>query len=325
MPGSASIAGGYAATERPMGAISHRGFDIWMALGGSRTRRTSPVHGSCPSWDASVVAHQRWRRPAACRHRKRDGSDANALTRQQGPDNMGNPPVPDSWADTIREQFPPYRPAVTPTQGMGAIAECFRTYPAVHRSDHPQHSFAACGTDAEAIAGGHAYDTRSGKPHRVSVYDRAGRVLFLGTSHATNTSLHLAEYRADIDADTTKHARPIAEGEREWRQWTDIELTERIFRPAAMHSSVHTPAPSTRENCRRRPVTTSDNTIVDFVRVADSKSFVGISDHGAVPGSRARLTVSDARTHSSTREWPARLRVRTSPRRSERGRASRRR
>ncbi len=43
------------------------------------------------------------------------------------PDNMGNPPVPDSWADTIREQFPPYRPAVTPTQGMGAIAECCRT------------------------------------------------------------------------------------------------------------------------------------------------------------------------------------------------------
>ena len=45
------------------------------------------------------------------------------------PSDMGNPPVPDSWYDTIREQMPPYRPDVTPTQGMGAIAECFRSSP----------------------------------------------------------------------------------------------------------------------------------------------------------------------------------------------------
>ncbi|GGM42403.1 aminoglycoside N(3)-acetyltransferase [Haloarcula argentinensis] len=147
------------------------------------------------------------------------------------PDNMGNPPVPDSWANTIRGQFPPYRPAVTPTQGMGAIAECFRTYPAVYRSKHPQHSFAAWGTDAETITGGHAYDYSLGEASPLSeVYDRDGRVLFLGTSHATNTSLHLAEYRADIDTDTTRHASAVlVEGEREWCHWTDIELTDTDF------------------------------------------------------------------------------------------------
>lgn len=59
------------------------------------------------------------------------------------PTKMSAPPIPESWYDLVREQMPSYRPAVTPTQGMGAIAECFRSYLGVRRSDHPQHSFAA--------------------------------------------------------------------------------------------------------------------------------------------------------------------------------------
>jgi aminoglycoside 3-N-acetyltransferase len=147
------------------------------------------------------------------------------------PDNMEHPPVPDSWGDTIREQFPPYRPAVTPTQGMGAIAECFRTYPDVRRSAHPQHSFAAWGTDAESITGGHAYEYSLGEMSPLSdIYDRDGTVLFLGTTHATNTSLHLAEYRSDIDTDIVTCASAVlADGEREWRHWEDIELDDEDF------------------------------------------------------------------------------------------------
>jgi aminoglycoside 3-N-acetyltransferase len=145
--------------------------------------------------------------------------------------NMNNPSVPDSWYGTIRESMPPYRPAVTPTQGMGAVAECFRSYPDVRRSAHPQHSFAAWGADADRIVEGHRYDDSLGEASPLArVYDLDGEVVFLGTDHATNTSLHLAEYRADIDIETTYHASAVVEdGDREWVEWTDIDIDDGDF------------------------------------------------------------------------------------------------
>ncbi|SDQ97251.1 aminoglycoside N(3)-acetyltransferase [Natronobacterium texcoconense] len=147
------------------------------------------------------------------------------------PTNMGKPPVPDSWYDTIRERMPPYRPAVTPTHGMGAIAECFRSYPGVRRSRHPQHSFAAWGSDAEFVTEDHSYDYSLGEESPLArVYDLAGDVLFLGTTHATNTSLHLAEYRADLDLEVTDHASAVlVDGDREWLEWEDLAVDDEDF------------------------------------------------------------------------------------------------
>lgn len=147
------------------------------------------------------------------------------------PSNMENPPVPESWYDTVRDQMPPYRPAVTPTQGMGAIAECFRSCPGVSRSAHPQLSFAAWGADAQFVTENHSFDYSLGEESPLArVYDLDGDVLFLGTSHATNTSLHLAEYRADIDIATeTAAGAALVDGEREWVHWEDIEYDDRDF------------------------------------------------------------------------------------------------
>lgn len=147
------------------------------------------------------------------------------------PSDMENPPVPEQWYDTVREEMPPYRPEATPTQGVGAIAECFRSYPRVSRSDHPQMSFAAWGADASFVTDGHslAYSLGEGSP-LARVYDLGGDVLFLGTTHATNTSLHLAEYRADIDIETTTRASAaLVDGEREWVEWEDIDYDDGDF------------------------------------------------------------------------------------------------
>lgn len=147
------------------------------------------------------------------------------------PTNMESPPVPDSWYDAIRDQMPPFRPAVTPTQGMGAIAECFRSYPAVRRSDHPQHSFAAWGAGAEFVTADHSYDYSMGEKSPLArVYDLDGDVLYLGTTHATSTSLHLAEYRADIELGEKTHASAVlVDGDREWVQWDDVDFTDEDF------------------------------------------------------------------------------------------------
>lgn len=147
------------------------------------------------------------------------------------PANMNNPPIPDSWYETAREQLPPYRPAATPTQGMGAIPECFRSYPGVRRSAHPQHSFAAWGAAAGYVTKDHSYDYSFGEESPLArVYDRDGSILFLGTSHATNTSLHLAEYRADLGIDTeTRASAVLVDGTREWVHWKELDFDDADF------------------------------------------------------------------------------------------------
>lgn len=131
-------------------------------------------------------------------------------TQYSDPATWEAPPVPEGWVAEIRETRPPYRPAVTPTRGMGAVAECFRSYPGVVRSRHPEFSFAARGAAAEAITADHAFDAGLGEGSPLAaVYEHDGRVLLLGVGHDRNTSLHLAEDRADLEQPVHRNAVPV--------------------------------------------------------------------------------------------------------------------
>lgn len=143
-----------------------------------------------------------------------------------------NPPVPESWWETIRRNMPAFRPDRTPCTYMGAIPECFRAQRGVSRSSHPLYSFAAWGKHAEDIVDGHQleYGLGDGSP-LARVYDLDGWVLLLGVGHENNTSLHLSEYRADFAGkDEVKQGVPMfVDGRRQWVTYPELNWDESDF------------------------------------------------------------------------------------------------
>jgi aminoglycoside 3-N-acetyltransferase len=114
------------------------------------------------------------------------------------PGSWGNPPVPESWWETIKRTMPPYDCYMTPTRGIGVIPEVFRKQNGVIRSSHPQISFTARGKNAEFITSRHGLEFGCGEDSPLArIYDIGGYVLLLGVDHSSNTSIHLAEARAD--------------------------------------------------------------------------------------------------------------------------------
>ena len=142
------------------------------------------------------------------------------------PGKWENPPVPESWWPVIRENMPAYDPTLTPTCSMGIIAETFRKQRGVLRSSHPQASFCACGPQASHIVDDHSLAFGLGEQSPLGrICDLNGFVLLLGVSHGVNTSMHLAEYRANFPTRRiVKEGAPISEsGLRKWTTFEEVE------------------------------------------------------------------------------------------------------
>lgn len=126
---------------------------------------------------------------------------------------------PREWWQTIRDNWPAYDKAITSTNTMGAVAEMFRKWPGALRSDHPARSVAALGRYAEYLTRDHELSNIFGEGSPVGkLYELDGYVLLMGVGYDKNTSIHLADVRAEYPGKhyVTEHSAMMVNGKREW-------------------------------------------------------------------------------------------------------------
>ncbi len=125
---------------------------------------------------------------------------------------------PEDWP-LIRQNWPAYDKDLTPTNTMGAVAELFRRWPGSVRSGHPARSFAANGKFARKLVENHDLRDIFGEGSPIGqLYALGGKALLIGVDHDKNTSLHLADVRADYPSkhNTTEHSAMLVDGQRQW-------------------------------------------------------------------------------------------------------------
>jgi len=159
------------------------------------------------------------------------------------PSEWSDPPVAAELWDRIRFETPLYDPQKTPVDHtMSIVYELFRRWPGVARTAHPHSSLAAWGRHKDEILMVHKLEERFGESSPLArLYDLNGYVLFLGTTYATNTCFHLAEYRRpEPPRRKFKIVREI-NGKRLLHEYSDVATDSSVFQKIgdAYETEVH--------------------------------------------------------------------------------------
>ena len=115
---------------------------------------------------------------------------------------------------------------------MGAVAEMFRKWPKTLRSDHPARSVAANGKYAQYLTTGHDLSNIFGEGSPIGkLYELDGYVLLIGVGYDKNTSLHLADARAEYPGkhDSMEYSAIMENGERVWKGYSTLYVDGEDF------------------------------------------------------------------------------------------------
>lgn len=139
---------------------------------------------------------------------------------------------PEEWWQIIRDNWPAYRKEITPTNTMGAVAEMFRKWSGAVRSDHPARSVAAYGKNAEFLTKNHDLSNIFGEGSPISkLYELDGYVLLIGVGYDKNTSIHLADVRAEYPGkhNCTEYSAIMEDGKRVWKAYETLYVDGEDF------------------------------------------------------------------------------------------------
>lgn len=139
---------------------------------------------------------------------------------------------PKEWWQIIRDNWPAYDKDITPTNTMGSVAEMFRKWPGALRSNHPARSVAALGKNAKYLTGNHDLSNIFGEDSPIDrLYKLDGYVLLIGVDYDKNTSIHLADAKAEYPG---KHygnesSAIMVNGERKWVTYNTLVVDGEDF------------------------------------------------------------------------------------------------
>lgn len=139
---------------------------------------------------------------------------------------------PEAWWQAIRDNWPAYDKAITPTNTMGAVAEMFRRWPGACRSDHPARAVAAYGRHAEYLTRDHDLSDIFGESSPIAkLYELDGYVLLIGVGYDKNTSLHLADVRAEYPGKhmSMESSAIMINGKRVWKSYSTLYVDGEDF------------------------------------------------------------------------------------------------
>ncbi len=139
---------------------------------------------------------------------------------------------PKEWWPVIREYIPAYDERITPTNTMGAVAEMFRQWPGTIRSGHPARSVAAWGRYAKYLTEKHSLSDIFGDGSPIGrLYELDGAVLLIGVGYDKNTSLHLADVRAEYPGKHTvvESSAIQVDGQRVWKSYETLAVDGEDF------------------------------------------------------------------------------------------------
>jgi len=146
------------------------------------------------------------------------------------PSTWGDVELPAECWPVIRDNLPGFDPALTPSSGMGRIAEQVRTWPGAQRSDHPQTSFVAVGPRARFLMADHRLTSPLGEHSPLARLEEVGaRVLLLGVGFESSTCFHLAEYRIPDPPRRMNACAVVGPAGREWIEYPGIRLHDQDF------------------------------------------------------------------------------------------------